>query len=175
MQTTLRWLKARAENVAAALLAAMFVAFLLQIASRAEFLPPMGWTLELCLTTWLWAVFWGGAFLLEDKDHVKFDVLYLAVSRPTQRLFALVTSLALGAGFLAALPATIDYITFYKIKSSATMGIRLDYVFSVYGIFAVAMVVRYAVIAWRLARGAHPDELEAETREQESHEQGFRP
>ena len=61
------------------------------------------------------------------------------------------------AGIAAALPATIDYITFYKIKKSATLRIRLDVVFSVYAIFAVAIIAAYT---WRIAhllRGGEPD------------------
>ena len=54
MQAALRWLHARAENVAVGLLAVMFLSFMLQIVSRYVFKSPIGWTLELCLTMWLW-------------------------------------------------------------------------------------------------------------------------
>ena len=67
-------------------------------------------------------------------------------------------AVALFAGFTASFPATLDYITFYKIKSSATLGVRFDIVFSVYGFFAAAMIVRYALQTWFLARGGHPDD-----------------
>lgn len=154
-----RWLRARADNVAAALLAAMFFAFLIQIASRYVFNAPVGWTLELCLTCWLWVVFWGGAFLLDERDHVRFDVFYVAAPRGVQRAFAFVTAIAIAAGFAAALPATLDYIAFYKIKSSAVLNIRLDVVFSVYGLFAVAVILAHLTRAWRIVRGAHPDQL----------------
>lgn len=160
MQATLRWLHARAEDVAAALLAAMFAAFMLQIISRYVFNAPIGWTLEACLTTWLWSVFWGSAFLLREQDHVRFDVLYDLTAGRLRRLLALVSALAITAGFLAAMPASLDYIAFYKIKSSAMLGIRLDVVFSVYGLFAIAVVVRYSLRSWALARGTAPDDLE---------------
>ena len=153
MRAAITWLKARAENVAVGLLTAMFVAFLIQIAARYVFNYPLGWTLELCLTTWLWTVFWGAAFCLDDADHVKFDLIYLAAPERIRRVFAIVSALALAIGILAALPATLDYITFYKIKKSATLRIRLDYVFSVYALFALAMITRYTLRAWRLARG----------------------
>jgi TRAP-type C4-dicarboxylate transport system permease small subunit len=81
-----------------------------------------------------------------------------------QRLLALVSAVAISLGFLAALPATLDYITFYKIKSSNTLGIRLDIVFSVYGIFAVAIIIHYAVRAWKLINGASPHDLEGEAK-----------
>ena len=84
-------------------------------------------------------------------------MIYMAGNRRVRRLFALVTAVAIVAGFLAALPATIDYITFYKIKRSSTLRIRLDVVFSVYAVFAIAVIVRYALRILHLARGGDPD------------------
>lgn len=139
---TVGWLKARADDVATALLAAMFIAFLLQIVTRYVFNNPLGWTQEVCVTTWLWLVFWGSAFVVRGQDEVRFDLLYYAVSPGMRRKFALVSAIALVAGFAASFPASLDYITFYKIKKSAMLGIRLDIVFSVYAVFAVAVIVR---------------------------------
>ena len=53
------------------LLTAMFVSFIVQIASRYVFNYPVDWTLELCLTTWLWVVFWEAAFLLDQMGIVR--------------------------------------------------------------------------------------------------------
>ncbi len=153
MAAALRFLRDRADNVAAGLLAAMFLTFILQIVSRYVMNSPLGWTLEACLTLWLWLVFWGSAFVLRDEDHVRFDLVYAASGARLRRTFAIVSAVAIAAGLLAALPATIDYITFYKIKKSAILRIRLDVVFSVYGIFAVALIARYALRALSLARG----------------------
>lgn len=160
MTALIRWFRARVENVVAFLLAAMFLSFMLQIISRYVLNISVIWTTEACLTTWLWVVFLGSAFLLDERDQVKFDVLYGICSLPVQRLFALVSALAISLGFLAALPATIDYITFYKIKSSNTLGIRLDIVFSVYGVFAVVIIMRYGVRAWKLMMGTSPHGLD---------------
>ncbi|TPI29830.1 TRAP transporter small permease subunit [Mesorhizobium sp. B2-1-8] len=163
MSATIRWLQARADNVAVALLAAMFIAFILQIFTRYVINDPLGWTLEVCLTTWLWLVFWSSAFVLTERDHVTFDLFYLIASRRMQRVFALISAAAIVAGFLAALPATYEYIAFYKIKKSATLRIRLDVVFSVYGLFAVAVIVRYALRIWQLARGGAPEQHDEAT------------
>jgi len=154
IHSVLGWLRARAENVAAGLLAAMFLTFILQIFTRYVINHPLSWTVEGCLTLWLWLVFWTAAFVLEDRDHVRFDLVQMAVSRRVQRILALVSALAIVAGIAAALPATLDYITFYKIKSSSTLRIRLDVVFSVYGIFAVSIIVAYALRAIAILRGA---------------------
>jgi TRAP-type C4-dicarboxylate transport system permease small subunit len=77
-----------------------------------------------------------------------------------RRWFALITAAAISGGFLAALPATWSYIDFYQIKRSAVIGIRLDIVFSIYGIFAAMLVLRYGWRVWQLARGADPDALD---------------
>lgn len=144
---------AGAEAVAAAMLAALFLTFLLQIFTRYVIAAPLPWTLELCLTLWLWLVLWGSAFVLRETDHVRFDMFYMAASTRWRRAFALVTALALAGGFLAALPPTVDYIEFYRIKRSSTLRIRLDYVFSIYGVFAVAVIVRYTLRAVGILRG----------------------
>jgi TRAP-type C4-dicarboxylate transport system permease small subunit len=146
------WLRRRAENVAVGMLAALFLTFLLQIFTRYVLNQPLGWTVEACLTLWLWVVFWSSAFVLEEREHVRFDMLREAAGPRARRAFALVSAVAIAGGLLAALPATVDWITFYKIKKSATLRIRLDVVFSIYGVFAAAVAARYALSAWTLLR-----------------------
>ncbi|MGL4440843.1 MAG: TRAP transporter small permease [Bosea sp. (in: a-proteobacteria)] len=160
MKRLLERLRLVALDIAAIMLGALFVIFLIQIAARYVFNAPLAWTLEACLTLWLWVVFWSGAFVLREKDHVRFDVLYDAVGPRFRRGFALITAAAIAGGFLAALPATWNYIDFYQIKRSSVLGIRLDVVFSIYGIFAGVLVLRYAWRALLLVKGADPDELD---------------
>ena len=64
------WLRNRADNVAVALLTAMFVSFLLQIFFRYVVNQPLTWTLEANLLAWLWIVFWVSAFLQIGRAHV---------------------------------------------------------------------------------------------------------
>jgi C4-dicarboxylate transporter, DctQ subunit len=154
-------LRIAALDVAALMLGALFIVFLMQVAARYVFNAPLLWTLEACLTLWLWTVFWGGAFILREKDHVRFDVVYTAVGVRMRRALAFVSAVAIAGGFLAALPATWSYISFYQIKNSSVIGIRLDIVFSIYAIFAVMMILRYALRGVLLARGADPDVLDA--------------
>ncbi len=46
-----------------------------------------------------------------------------------------------------------------KIEKSSSLGIRLDYVFSAYVLFAAAIIVRYTIRAVRIAVGGNADEL----------------
>lgn len=149
MNQVLRFFRARAENLAAAMLAAMFVTFLLQIGSRYLLHAPIGWTLELCLILWVWIVFFGCAFIVDERDHVTFDLLYIGVSTRTQRLFALVSAVAIVIGFAVALYPTWDYIDFLKIKKSPQLKIPLRTVFSIYAVFMVAVI---AIYLWRIIR-----------------------
>jgi TRAP-type C4-dicarboxylate transport system permease small subunit len=76
---TAAWLHRRAEDVMAALLGVMFVAFLLQIVFRYFFSFPVGWTSELTVAAWLWLVLWGSAFVLTEKEEIRFDLVYSAL------------------------------------------------------------------------------------------------
>jgi C4-dicarboxylate transporter DctQ subunit len=159
MGAVLSFLRARAENVAAAMLAAMFLTFLLQIFGRYVLAEPFGWTLELCLMLWVWIVFWGCAFVVREQDHVTFDLLYQMAPRRIQRVFALVSAAAIVVGFAIALWPTWDYVDFLKIKRSATLRLPLRTVFSIYVVFMVAVIAAYAirfVAVWR--KGPPPRE-----------------
>ena len=157
MNFVLNWLRNRADNVAVGLLTAMFVSFLLQIFFRYVVNQPLTWTLEANLLFWLWTVFWVSAFLLRDRDHIKFDVFYLGAHPTVRRIFALISAVAMIVGFGVAFPASFDFISFMKIESSSSLHIRLDYVFSAYLLFAAAVIVRYAIRVINIARGRDVD------------------
>ncbi len=90
MKRLARFSARAADAVLAAMLAALFLTFLLQIADRYLLGARFGWTLELTLTLWLWLVLFGAGVVLRDADDVKFDMLATAVRPQLQRLFALV-------------------------------------------------------------------------------------
>ena len=155
------WLHRRAENVAAALLAVMFVAFILQIAFRYLFNFPIGWTSELTVITWLWLVLWGAAFVVKESEEIRFDLLYSAVGRRTRLVVGIVTASAIVALYAVSLPATVAYVTFMKVEKTAYLKIRFDLLFSIYVVFALAIVARYVWILWRLLRNRDAETLDA--------------
>ncbi len=152
-----RWLRRRAENVAALLLLAMFLCFILQIVARYVFNYPLGWTDEASVLCWIWCTLWGAAFVLREKDEVRFDIIYSTASKKTRCVFTVITGIAVIVLFAIALPAVISYVTFLKVERSAYLGIRLDYLYSIYIVFSVAVIVRYAALTWRAIRGEPPD------------------
>ena len=148
-----RWLHRRAEDVMAAWLGVMFVAFLLQIVFRYFFSFPVGWTSELTVAAWLWLVLWGSAFVLTEKEEIRFDLVYSAVRPRTRRVMAFLTSIVLVTLYGMSLPATWSYVTFMKVERSSYLHVRLDWMYSIYLLFAVAVIVRYLWILWRVVRG----------------------
>ena len=125
LKTLKKLLLKGAEGVAAAMLAAMFFTFVLQIFSRYVLDEPFGWTLEVCLTLWVWLVFWGSAFVVRHDQQVAFDMLYHFVRPGTRRILALLGSLAIVVGLAVSLPPTWDFIDFLKIKKSAILKIPM--------------------------------------------------
>jgi TRAP-type C4-dicarboxylate transport system permease small subunit len=151
------WLRRRAENVAAAMLAVMFVAFILQIVFRYLFNFPIGWTSELTVIMWLWLVLWGAAFVVKESEEIRFDLLWGAAGRRTRIGMGIVAAVVLVVLYSASLPATYKYVTFMKVERTSYLRIRFDYLFSIYVVFAVAVLVRYLWILSHLLRGEEPE------------------
>ena len=154
------WLRRRAENVAAAMLAVMFAAFVVQIAFRYFFNFPIGWTSELTVILWLWLVLWGTAFVVREKEEIRFDLLSGAAGRRTRIAMGIIAGLAIVILYGASFPATYAYVAFMKVEKTSYLGIRMDWLFSIYLLFAVAVIVRYVWILSYLLRGREPGDAD---------------
>jgi len=150
------WLLRRAENFAAGLLTVMFVAFIVQIVFRYLFNFPVGWTAELSVIAWLWLVMWATGFVAKESEEIRFDIVSGAVGPRTARVMGIIAAISIVALYVAALPATYKYISFMKIEKSSYLHIRLDILFSAFGLYIVAVIVRYLWILWDLLRGKTP-------------------
>ena len=119
-ETILKRVSRVAEFIAAMILAAIFIIFLLQIFTRyapkiAWLMPippihdwmmalePIGWTVNLISLLWVWLIFFGCAFFVRESDHVAFDVFFQALSRSWQRYFAMATALIM----VVAMPVVV--------------------------------------------------------------------
>ncbi len=165
MSTTIRdivgWIRRRAENVVAGLLGIMFAAFIIQIVFRYVFSFPIGWSSELSVITWLYMTLLGSAFWLKESEEVRFDLVSNQLGPLGRRVVGLVIAVAAVVLFGMALPATIKYVAFMKVESTSYLKIRLDLLYSVYVVFAVAVVVRYVWAIVCLLRGEAPEGFDA--------------
>jgi TRAP-type C4-dicarboxylate transport system permease small subunit len=154
------WLRRRAENVAAAMLAVMFAAFVVQIVFRYFFNFPTGWSSELAVILWLWLVLWGAAFVVKESEAIRFDLLSGAAGRRTRIAMGIVAAAAVVILYGASLPAAYSYVAFMKVEKSSYLKIRMDWLFSIYLIFVVAIIARYLWILSHLLRGKEPEEID---------------
>ena len=147
------WLHARAENLLAAMLAVMFAVFIIQIVFRYLLNLPIGWTHEISVIMWLWMVLFGTAFVVRDYEEIRFDILYATVSERTRRIMVVICALVVVTLFGISLPAVLDYIGFMKVEKTAYLDIRFDWLYSIYGVFAVATIVRQLWLGYQAIWG----------------------
>jgi TRAP-type C4-dicarboxylate transport system permease small subunit len=148
-----------AEWAAAAMFAAMFGAFMIQIVSRYVLNTPVSWSLEICSIAYVWVVFWTCNLLLREREHIVFDVLYVKLPPKVRRVIAFANTAALGGLFLLALPGTLDYIAFLTRRKTMILHVPMHLVYSVFGIFMVAVIVGAAIRLVRLSRRSWQDSL----------------
>lgn len=160
LESLAAWLYRRGENVLAAMLAAMFAAFILQIIFRYVLNLPIGWTNEISAILWLWLVLWGAAFVLREDEEIRFDLLHAAAGPKLRRAMLLFSGTVLILLYGTSLPAVADYVAFMKVEKSAYLKIRFDWLFSIYVIFVVAVLVRYLWLCWQAMRGTAPAEAD---------------
>ncbi len=160
-----------AQAVAAAMMATMFATFILQIvirySARLEWLPakfPLldptlyGWTLEFCLLLWIWLVFWGNAFVVRERDHVTFDILYHTVRPAVRRWFIIISGVAVCVALVLSIEPTLSKFYILRLKKTATLSsvfgdwIRMRDVYSIYIFFLVAVALRYGWAAYHAIR-----------------------
>jgi C4-dicarboxylate transporter DctQ subunit len=154
------WIRRRAENIVSALLAVMFVAFIVQIVFRYFFNFPVGWSSELSVICWLYMVLIGSAFWLKESEEIRFDLVAGALGRRARRVITILVAAATVALFAMAMPATVKYVAFMKVESSSYLKIRLDILYSIYVLFAVAVIVRYAWTIWAALRDEPEEEVD---------------
>ena len=160
IRSAVDWMRRRAENIVAGLLGLMFVAFIIQIVFRYFFNFPIGWTAELSVITWLYMVLLGSAFWLKESEEVRFDLISSRLGPRGRRVVGLIVAVAAVVLFGMAMPATVSYVAFMKVESSSYLKIRLDILYSIYGVFAVAVIVRYVWAIVSLLRGEVPEEVD---------------
>jgi C4-dicarboxylate transporter DctQ subunit len=98
--------------------------------------------------------------VLKEGEEVRFDLLTSAVGRRARIVMGLITSMTLLVLYGASLPASWKYVTFMQVEKSSYLKIRMDWLFSIYLLFLVAILARYLWILWHLLRGREPEQAD---------------
>jgi TRAP-type C4-dicarboxylate transport system permease small subunit len=144
------WLRRIAGWVASAMFAAVFLIFNYKIFTRYFEHDEAVWADEVLVILFIWIIFWANAFLLRDKDQITFDLVYRLLPPTAKRVAALSRLILVGGIFLWALPGSLDYIRFLWREHTPVLNLRLDVVYSCFGLFLIAVIVRALCGAVRL-------------------------
>ena len=167
MQHTLRAMASFAPRAADAfgglLFLSLFAVFVVQIGARFGLNQPLPWTDELAVVLYLWVILWASAFMVPEREHVAFDLLFNALAPQGQALLRVLGHGLMGGLALLALPACWDYVHFMAREGTPVLGLPFMWVFLPLVLLLLAWVVRSidgmacAVQDWRDARHAATD------------------
>jgi C4-dicarboxylate transporter DctQ subunit len=178
MQNFAKWLTRGCEFIAAMILAAIFVIFLLQIFAHytskiAWLMPieqasnwmlsvePLGWTLNLISLLWVWLIFFGCSFVVRERDHVTFDILYLALPDHLRRIAIIIVSLTMIFALLWSFLPTWDAIfgsRLMELKKIQTLRIpitgdkiQIKWLFASYITLMIVVLLRYTWVCYEVS------------------------
>jgi len=143
-----------ADCAACAMFAAVFLIFNYKIFTRYFEHDEAVWADEVLVILFIWIIFWANAFLVRDREQITFDLIYRLLPSGTKRIVALLRHALIGGVFLWALPGSLDYIRFLWREHTPVLNLPLDFVYSCFGLFMIAVIARSVLGAAKLA-GSH--------------------
>jgi C4-dicarboxylate transporter, DctQ subunit len=164
LTSVVEFIRQRAENIVAALLGLMFVAFIVQIVFRYVFNFPLGWSSELSVVTWLYIILIGSAFWLEESETIRFNLVSGLFGHVGKCIVGALVSLSAVVLYAMSFPAAYKYVTFMKVESTDFMKIRKDYLYAIFLVFAAAIILRYLWRFFQFARGIDAEAQVDETK-----------
>ena len=147
-----RWLKRGADAVGVILFAALFGVFLVQITARFAFDRPLPWTDEAAVVIYLWVILWAAAFVVPEREHVAFDLVWNAAGPRARRAMRIMGQLLLGGLAASALPGCWDYVRFMAREGTPVLGVPFSAVFLPFVLLLLALVGRSGWAVWQALR-----------------------
>jgi TRAP-type C4-dicarboxylate transport system permease small subunit len=147
------WFKKTANAIGGGLFLTLFIVFVIQVTARFGFNKPLAWTDELVVILYVWIILWAAAFVVPEREHVAFDLLWNSAGPRTRRAMRLVGHMLIGGLALCAVPATWDYVYFMKREGTPVLGLPFMGVFLPFVFLLVALVVRSVCAIWQAIKG----------------------
>ncbi len=155
------WPKKAADLIGGGLFLTLFIVFVIQVTARFGFNKPMAWTDEAAVILYVWVILWAAAFIVPEREHVVFDLVWNSVSRRARQVMQIAGNLMIGGLALYGIPASWDYVHFMAREGTPVLGLSFMWVFLPFVLLLAALVVRSAWAIWNAIRGVG---LEAELR-----------
>jgi TRAP-type C4-dicarboxylate transport system permease small subunit len=149
----LRWLKAGADTIAVGLFATLFAVFIAQITARFAFNKPLPWTDELAVVLYVWVILWSAAFVVPEREHVVFDLLWNVVGKRTRSVMKIIGYVMIGSLAAWALPGCWDYVHFMRRENTPVLELSFMLAFLPFPALLLALVVRSVYGIWSTLKG----------------------
>ena len=135
-------LRRYAEWVTAGMFIGIFVLFVVSVFQRYVLVQPVNWVDEAILILFLWSTFLTEALVLSEREQVTFDVVWDSAGPRTRRAIGLLAAVLVGLLFVLAAPTILSYVTFLWREKTNAMEWRLDWVYSCFLVYWLAVIVR---------------------------------
>jgi TRAP-type C4-dicarboxylate transport system permease small subunit len=131
-----------ADVVGGFLYLALFFVFIVQVAFRFGLNQPLPWTDELAVILYIWVILWAAAFMVPEREHVVFDLVYQLVPSGGQRVMRILGHLMIGGLAAWALPASWEYIKFMEREGTPVLGLPFLWVFLPFALLLISLIVK---------------------------------
>lgn len=149
------------STVSGILFLALFGVFVIQIGARFVFNMPLTWTDEAAVILYLWVILWTAAWVVPEREHVVFDLLWNSASLRVRQAMRIAGNLVVGGLAGVALPASWDYVHFMGREGSPVLGISFMWIDLPFVMLLAALVLRSA---WAIVQALRGQGLETELR-----------
>lgn len=149
----MNWLRRAAQGLGGLMFVCLFAVFLIQIGARFGLNKPLPWTDELAVVLYLWVILWASAFMVAEREHVVFDLVWNSVGPRVRRAMRIAGHLMIGSLAAIALPGSWDYVRFMAREGTPVLGLSFQWVFLPFVLLLLALVVRSAWGIWDAWRG----------------------
>ena len=149
------------QTVSGLLFLALFGVFIVQIIARFGFNKPLPWTDEAAVILYLWVILWTAAWVVPEREHVVFDLLWNRASRRSRQAMRIAGNLLVGGLAAVALPASWGYVHFMGREGSPVLGVSFMWIYLPFVMLLLALVAR---CAWATIEAARGRGLESELR-----------
>ncbi|MES2510310.1 MAG: TRAP transporter small permease [Pseudomonadota bacterium] len=155
------WPRKAANAIGGGLFLTLFLVFVVQVVARFVFNKPMAWTDELAVILYVWVILWAAAFVVPEREHVVFDMVWNNVPQRARQVMAITGNLMVGGLALYGIPGTWDYVHFMAREGTPVLGMPFMWVFLPFVFLLAAIAAR---CAWGIRQALLGKGLEAELR-----------
>ena len=134
--------KNAADVVGGFLYLILFGVFVIQVIARFFFDQPLPWSDELAVILYIWVILWAAAFMVPEREHVVFDLVYHAAPPKVQRVMRILAHLMIGGLAAWGLPASWSYIRFMEREGTPVLGWPFLWVFLPFALLLVSLIVK---------------------------------